>query len=297
MTTIESNNDRNQAPQPARSGKGWKIALAVVAVTFLGFNVYLLSKVSYVEGQAEVQRQELTQQIATLEEQLAQRQGASARELESLRQEVHKTSQVAFSNARSQARRESDRVAKMLEEKQKAQAEREQQLISELGGVKDQTATNRFDLNQVRDTVDGVQGEVESTRSKLDETSENLAKTRGDVGQLSGQVGSHAEQIEKLRRQGERDVIEFTLAESKDLSRVGDVSVRLKDTDPGKNRFTIEVLANDQLIRQKDRYANEPVQFYPDGFGAAYQIVVTDVAKDKVSGYLIRPKFAQMASK
>lgn len=294
MTTIDSNQGGRK---PTHSGKGWKIALAAVAAAFLGFNVYLMSKVSYVEGQAEVQRQELTRQIVTLEEQLAQRQGAHAREIETLREEVDKTSKVAFSNARSQARRESDRVARMVEEKQAEQREREQQLVGALGGVKDQAATNRHDLNRVRQTVDGVQGEVESARSRLDETAETLAKTRGDIGQLSGQVGSHAEQIETLRRKGERDVVEFSLAESKDLSRIADVNLRLKDTDFGKSRFTLEILANDQLILQKNRYVNEPVEFYPDGFGAAYQIVVTDVGKDEISGYLIRPKFAQMASK
>jgi len=302
MTTLEPNKENRpdgagKATKPARSGKGWKTALAAVAIAFLGFNVYLLSKVSDVEGRTEVQREELTQRIAMLEEQPAQRQGRHAREIETLRQEVDKTSKVAFSNARSQARRESDRVAKMVEEKQRQQRAREAELVNALGGVKDAAATNRYDLNQVRETVDGVRGAVATTREDLELTSEALERTRGDIGQLSGRVGSHAEQIETLRRRGERDVLEFTLAESKERSRVGDVQVRLKDTDAGKSRFTLEILANDQVIVQKDRYVNEPVEFYPKGFGAAYQIVVTEVTKDEVSGYLIRPKFAQMASK
>ena len=44
--------------------------------------------------------------------------------------------------------------------------------------------------------------------------------------------------------------------------RVGDITLLLKKTDPKKNKYTVEVMADDKLTEKKDKNINEPVQFY-----------------------------------
>jgi len=56
------------------------------------------------------------------------------------------------------------------------------------------------------------------------------------------------------------------------------------------------VVADDKTIEKKDKTADEPVQFYIHGVPRPYEIVVFDVTKDKVNGYLSTPKDAGTAA-
>jgi hypothetical protein len=52
------------------------------------------------------------------------------------------------------------------------------------------------------------------------------------------------------------------------------------------------VYADDKSIEKKDRTAGEPVQFYVKGSSrmSPYEIVVFDVGKNQITGYLSTPK-------
>ena len=66
----------------------------------------------------------------------------------------------------------------------------------------------------------------------------------------------------------------------------------LNKVDQKKSKYTVTVLADDKSIEKKDKTSGEPVQFYVKGSArlAPYEIVVFDVTKDKVNGYLSTPK-------
>jgi hypothetical protein len=49
-------------------------------------------------------------------------------------------------------------------------------------------------------------------------------------------------------------------------------------------------LADDHLIEKKDKTINEPVQLYTGSSKQPYEIVVNEVKKDGVVGYLATPK-------
>jgi hypothetical protein len=71
---------------------------------------------------------------------------------------------------------------------------------------------------------------------------------------------------------------------------VGDVSLVLKRTDPKANRYWLEIIVGDRKTDKKDRTINEPVQFYVSRSKLPYEIVVNEVQKDFVLGYLSTPK-------
>jgi hypothetical protein len=77
---------------------------------------------------------------------------------------------------------------------------------------------------------------------------------------------------------------------------VGDIAVLLKKTDPKKNRYTIEVIADDKTVEKKDKTINEPVQFLLSRATQPYELVVNDVKKDLISGYVASPKVQQTRS-
>ena len=70
------------------------------------------------------------------------------------------------------------------------------------------------------------------------------------------------------------------------------VSLELKKADPKHSRYTLQVNADDKRIEKKDKGLNEPVQFYTGRDNLLYEIVVNNINKNQIVGYLSTPKGA-----
>ena len=138
--------------------------------------------------------------------------------------------------------------------------------------------------------VAGVDKKVESNKSELDKTISDLKTTRGDLGIQSGLIATNSKELSALKALGERNYFEFNLGKTKAPQRVGDIMIQLKKTDQKKNKYTIEVTADDKRTEKKDKTVNEPVQFLVAGARQPYEIVVNTVGKDTIVGYLATPK-------
>ena len=57
-----------------------------------------------------------------------------------------------------------------------------------------------------------------------------------------------------------------------------------------RNKFTIAITVDDKTVEKKDRNINEPIQFYTSKARQPDEIVVNQVRKDTVVGYLATPK-------
>ena len=112
------------------------------------------------------------------------------------------------------------------------------------------------------------------------------------MGVMSGLIAHNHDDLEELKRRGDRNYYEFTIQKSKTPQRVGPVQIALNKTDQKKSRYTITVLADDKSIEKKDKTSGEPVQFYMKGSArlTPYEIVVFDVNKNQITGYLSAPK-------
>jgi hypothetical protein len=64
----------------------------------------------------------------------------------------------------------------------------------------------------------------------------------------------------------------------------------LHGVDPKRYKFDMTVIADDKSIDKKDRNVDEPMQFYVRGVRAPYELVVMEVTKTGVNGYLSTPK-------
>ena len=113
---------------------------------------------------------------------------------------------------------------------------------------------------------------------------------RGDMGVLSDRIATNGTELAALRTLGERNYFEFNLTKSKTPQKVAGVQLLVKKTDPKRNRFTIEIQADDKTVEKRDRTVNEPVQFYVAKARQPYEIVVNEVTKDHLIGYLATPK-------
>ena len=144
------------------------------------------------------------------------------------------------------------------------------------------------------DDVTKLNGDVSGVKNDLDATKGKLDRATGDMGVMSGLIARNHDDLEELKRKGDRNYYEFTVQKSKTPQRVGPVQMSLNKTDQKKSKYTMTVLADDKSIEKRDKTAGEPVQFYVKGAQhyAPYEIVVFDVGKNQITGYLSTPKSA-----
>ena len=146
---------------------------------------------------------------------------------------------------------------------------------SELAGK-----ANAEDVKSLGGDVNGVKSELESAKNNLD-------MTRTEFGTL---IARNHDEIDQLRRVGERDYFEFTLTGKGNRSKVGDLMVELRATNVKKNQFTVALYVDDLRLEKKNRAIDEPIYFYTRGTRVPLELVVNQIGKDKVVGYMSIPK-------
>ena len=137
------------------------------------------------------------------------------------------------------------------------------------------------------DDVNKLNGDVTGVKSDLDATKNSLQMARSEMGTL---IARNHDEIDQLRRMGQRDYFEFTVTRKAGAERVGSIQLELRDTNTKKNQFTINVLADDQSFEKKNRSVNEPIFFYSSGSHEKLELVINKVTKTTASGYLSAPK-------
>jgi hypothetical protein len=153
------------------------------------------------------------------------------------------------------------------------------------------TKASAEDVSKLGGDVTGVKSDLEDTKGKLE-------RATGDMGVMSGLIARNHDDLEELKRRGDRNYFEFTIQKAKTPQHVGPVQIALNKTDPKRSKYTMTVLADDKAIEKKDRTAGEPVQFYVKGTArySPYEVVVFDIGKNQISGYLSTPKSAGAAT-
>jgi len=266
--------DMYEAPSTPR----WIIVVFVAAFALIGYSLYsgsdLRTKLETEQtalAQANSKETVLSAQIDQTNSVVAELRG----KLEVTTQKLGFT-QSELAQARSLAQNIRD-----------SQKESDEKLTAQIGQVKQDTDSK---IGQVSTDLTGAKGDISATKQDLEATKAKLTSTVGDLGVQSGLIARNQEELDQLKRQGERNIFELHLTKSKNPTRVGPIQITLTKTDPKKFRYTMTVIADDKTIEKKDKTADEPVQFYIHGVPRPYEIVVFDVTKDKINGYLSTPK-------
>lgn len=185
---------------------------------------------------------------------------------------------------------------KQLDERAQALVQREQADEQKLESEQKQTAQQ---VSQVSSAVTNVQSDVGGVKTDLSKTQSDLATTitqlqqvRGDLTNTNSVIARNHDELVLLEHKGDRNYYEFSLIKGQ-RKPVGTVSLELKKTDQKRNKFTLDIFADDKVYEKKDRNVNEPLQFYSGKDPALYEIVVNNInSKNQISGYLSTPKSA-----
>jgi len=277
-------------PPPSSEG-GWKIvALFVAVLALIGGGVYLYMQLDKTKQDLVKTNDALQTRIDKLEEANSVTTRSQRKTVDELREQLERARRQAnamVGEAKQEALKKVDDTRAQLEA---AQEQSKQQLKSDISQVREQTDTANKQISQVGNDVTAVKTDLTSTKGELEKTVADLKRATGEIDGHSVMIATNGKELAALRALGERNFVEFTIHKSKQPQKVGDVSILLKNADPKKNRYTIELTADDKTTEKKDRTANEPVQFMTSKAKQPYELIVNDVKKDTIAGYLSVPK-------
>jgi chromosome segregation ATPase len=268
----------------------------VLVVALIAATGYLFYQLNQTRAEMAQMRDQLLDEISKIHETTAVTTQTSRRSVDTLKTEVdaarRQASQLA-GQAKVDAEKHADELAASLQKVQQEQAQRVTAVSTEVSQVKDQAVAANTRIGEVSTDVGNVKTDVAATRSELEKTIATLKATQGDLGVQSGLIATNGKELAALKALGERNYVEFKLGKTKAPQKVGDIAVLLEKADPKNNRYTIRVIADDKTVQKKDKTVNEPVQFLLSKATQPYELVVNDIKKDLISGYVASPKVQQ----
>ena len=264
------------------SGSVVKTVLIVVAIAALAIGEFsTVHRMNTMRAQMAAQqsqlredfngqlRDQVSNRLAAIEQQNAEQLDAVKTELDSAAKRV---------GAQSGELKKARTLVTQLQDQQQAQTE---QLRQELAQKADEQQ------------VGALTQDVSTTKTDLSTTQKNISTLAADLGMARSDMGTliarNHDDIEYLRKLGERDYFEFSLTKDQP-AKVAGVSLTLKKTNVKRYRFTLTTLVDDMAVERKDCTINSPVFFYVNGSKKPYELVVNSVASNQVKGYLSTPK-------
>jgi septation ring formation regulator EzrA len=246
------------------------VALAVVSLVALGAGWTASTRSKELEQNLASQNEQIKKNEDVLSQRLAKSEDTNAQlqgELSVVTDKM-KLTEGELGKARSQAK-------KIKEEDAKELADLQNQTSAQLA-----TKASVDDVNKIGTDVNGV-------KTDLDAQKNNLQMARGEFGTL---IAQNHDEVEELRRLGERDYYEFSIDKKNNREKVGNLMVELRGTNLKKSQYTVTIFVDDQRHEKKALTANEPLYFFENGARSPLEFVVNQVGKDKITGYLSVPK-------
>jgi hypothetical protein len=246
------------------------IALAVISLAALGVGWTASNRSTALQQSLSAQDQQFKQNDEVMGQRLAKAEDVNAQlqgELSVVTDKM-KLTETELKRARTQTIKIKDDDAKELTDLQ--------------NNVNGELATKASvdDVNKLGTDVTGVKTDLDSTKN-------NLNMTRGEFGTL---IAKNHDEVQELRRLGERDYYEFTIDKKDQREKVGDLMVELRGVNQKKNLYTVAIYVDDGRYEKKNRSANEPIYFFTHGTRAPVEFTVNQIGKDKITGYLSVPK-------
>ena len=276
---------------PPPAGPNWRMPALIGALVLLAAaNIFLFVQLDHTRAENRNDIAKLTQEFnGTMEKMRLDSSEAvqrSARRVEALQSSLAQSRRAAEA-AVGQAKVDAQKRVQMLQDRVVAEQATQQQAIA---AVKQTADTATTQIASVSTDVGTVKTDVASTKTQLDQTVANLKRATGELDSHASLIATNSKEVQALRDLGERNYSEFTISKSKKPTRVADVSVELRRVDVKRNKFTILITADDKTVEKKDRSLNEPIQFYTSKAKQPDEIVVNQVKKDTIVGYLATPK-------
>ena len=147
-------------------------------------------------------------------------------------------------------------------------------------------ANGRFE--QVDAKLSGVEGKVGRNIEEMERAWQELARVGVKVAENGNLIATNLDGIRELEGRGERDYFQFTATLYRPF-RVGDITLELRDTNRGKNRAKLRLSFDDKRIVRGRIATNQPLTLYVGQDQVPYQVVINEVERGRIWGYVSVP--------
>ena len=285
--------------EPPQQRSGLMTALVAGAmIALLAAVIYLFVQLDHLQTDMAKMKESFNSELTNQKDASSVTTASHQKKIETLKEELEAARNQAKADAKSlsaqaklEATAHTDALAKQLEDEEAKLKQAQVAQATEIGDVKQSATAANAKIADVSTDVGGVKTNLSATQAELQKTIAALKSTQGDLGVQSGLIATNGSELAALKLRGERNYVDIKLGKTKAPQRFADITLMLKATDPKKNKYTVQVMADDKLTEKKDKSINEPVQFYTaKGGHIPYELVINQVGKNEIVGYLSTPK-------
>ena len=138
---------------------------------------------------------------------------------------------------------------------------------------------------------------IKKIQSQLDQQGQEIAAARSDLAstrtELTGSIARTHDELVVLEKKGQRNYFEFDLTKSKEFKREGPLSLSLRKASAKHQYADLALIVEDRNLSQKHINLYQPVMFYQPDNGQPMEIVINEISKDHIHGYVSAPKYKQ----
>ncbi|GBC81317.1 Chromosome partition protein Smc [bacterium HR10] len=145
-------------------------------------------------------------------------------------------------------------------------------------------------IGAITGEITTVKGDVSATRQEVERTKQEIGSIQLKLSEYGTLIARNREELQELRRRGEREYFEFDITKKSGWQQVADIRIRLTKTDVKRQKFNIALYVGDRQVERKDNLINTPIQFRAERGTSPYELVVNEVKPDRIIGYLAVPK-------
>jgi uncharacterized protein YoxC len=271
---------------PSRTYTGAFVTIGMLLVFLFVTNLYTLDKLTSARHDMEDMHAATNKEVEVIKTQNQELflkysilKGVQANQIDQLRSELDTAAKRLGASTGQVLDRARIMAAALQKERDQRYGLLQQNLAEKADG--DDVAT-------LTDSVSAAQSQLGRTERSVDVLAGDLSRTRSEIG---SQISSAQNQLQALRQLSDKEYYEFTLAKDR-LHHVAGIGVglELKKTNVKGQRFSIDLIANDQKVENKDRNIFEPILFVLGRSRIPCELVITTVGDSIVTGYISIPK-------
>ena len=165
--------------------------------------------------------------------------------------------------------------------------------------VQDRVSAQQKQLDSTQKDLATARQDLDSTRQDLVSARDELQKANQELGgrldttrdELNGSIARNHDELVALQKRGERNYYEFTIDKAKQFHRVGPISLSARKVDFKRKYFDLALMVDDQQLEKKHVDLFEPVMIRLNDRPQPLELVVNEIRKDQIKGYVSEPKY------
>ncbi|HTW79516.1 MAG TPA: hypothetical protein VME23_08255 [Terracidiphilus sp.] len=171
-----------------------------------------------------------------------------------------------------------------------AQAKAAQSAVASRSATVRRSATFDSRFRKLQTQLDAQGKAIDQARNDLNSTQTDLSNTRTE---LTGSIARTHDELVVLEKKGELNYFEFDLTKSKEFKREGPLSISLRKANSKHGYADLMLIVDDRNLSQKHVNLYQPAMFYEPDSPKPVEVVINDISKDHIHGYVSAPKYHQ----